>query len=123
MSTILTVCDTCKRENWTPEGNDTTDGEQLLDFVNHAAVDHPKVTIRRQSCLMGCDFACNVTMQGPGKISYVIGTFEPTQDAAEAILDFADKYTDSETGQVPYKTWPQGIKGHFRARIYPPEAE
>lgn len=69
---------------------------------------------------MGCDFACNVTLQNSDKISYAIGMFEPTQEAAEAILDYADKYIESETGQVPYRTWPQGIKGHFRARTYPP---
>jgi len=119
MSTILTVCDTCKREDWSADQNKQTDGEQLLDFVNHAAKGYPALTIRSHSCLMGCDFACNVTLQSPGKITYVIGTFEPSQEAADAILDYADKYRQSETGQVPYKTWPQGIKGHFRARVYP----
>ena len=119
MSTILTICDTCKREDWPREGTTKSDGEALLDLVNHAIVDQPELTVRSRSCLMGCDFACNVTLQAPGKINYVLGTFEPTEEAAEAILDYAKKYTESETGQVPYKTWPQGVKGHFRARIYP----
>lgn len=119
MSTILTICDTCKREDWSEEANEDTHGQQLLDLVNLAAKAYPELTIKSRSCLMGCDFACNVTLQSPGKISYVIGTFEPTQDAADAILDYASKYRESETGQVPYKTWPQGVKGHFRARVYP----
>jgi predicted metal-binding protein len=119
MSTILTVCDTCKRADWSEETHERSDGEQLLERINHAAIAYPGLTIRSRSCLMGCDFACNVTLQSEGKISYVIGTFEPTQEAADAILDYASKYTQSETGQVPYKTWPQGIKGHFRARVYP----
>ncbi len=119
MSTILTICDTCKRENWDPDKSEKTHGEELFDLVNRVTGANPELTVRRHSCLMGCDFACNVTLQAPGKITYVLGTFEPTEEAAEAILDYAGKYMASETGQVPYKTWPQGVKGHFRARVYP----
>lgn len=121
MSTILTVCDTCKREGWDPEINGKTDGEALAELVTAAARGQKTLTVRTRSCLMGCDFACNVTIQDPEKISYAVGMFEPTQDAAEAIVDYALKHAQSNTGQVPYRTWPDGIKGHFRARTYPPD--
>ncbi len=121
MPTILTVCETCKREDWDPESTEQTHGEQLADLVNHALMDSAELTFRTHACLMGCSFACNITLQSPGKIGYVLGMFEPNTEAAEAIVDFAHKYAASETGQVPYKTWPQGVKGHFRARMIPAE--
>lgn len=123
MSVIITVCNTCKREGWSPETHEKTDGEALAELVNHAAIGKNNLSIREFSCLMGCDFACNVTLQAGGKINYALGMFEPTREDAEAIVEYADKYDQSETGQVPYKTWPQGIKGHFRARVYPADAE
>lgn len=88
-------------------------------MVLQAKNPNSELTVKNHSCLMGCDFACNVTIQAHGKISYVIGEFEPSEQAADAIVDFATKYSQSETGQVPYKTWPEGVKGHFRARVFP----
>lgn len=70
---------------------------------------------------MGCDYGCNVTIQDSTKLSYVLGMFEPDSDAARAILEYAALHAKSDTGQVPYRTWPQGVKGHFRARILPAE--
>ena len=89
----------------------------MAALVETAAESVDSVEVRRHSCLMGCDFACNVAIQSEGKLNYVLGTFEPTKDAAEGIVEYACLYAESETGQVPYKTWPQAIKGHFRARL------
>ena len=89
----------------------------MAALVETAAKSVDSVEVRRHSCLMGCDFACNVAIQSEGKLNYVLGTFEPTKDAAEGIVEYASLYAESETGQVPYKTWPQAIKGHFRARL------
>ncbi len=117
--TTVTVCETCKRPGWDSTQSDDTDGAQLLAYVKNACADVTSVKIRSHPCLMGCDFACNVSIQSDGKIAYAVGTFEPTEDSAEAIVKFAELHAESETGQVPYKTWPQAIKGHFRARILP----
>jgi predicted metal-binding protein len=43
----------------------------------------------------------------------------PTGEGARIILDYFLKYLQSETGTVPYRTWPEGIKGHIIARIPP----
>ena len=123
MTTIITVCTTCKRKTDAAEDGGIPDGERLADSVELAARDRENVQVRRHNCLMGCDFACNVTIQDPTKISYAVGMFEPTCDAAEAIVDYAALHAESETGQVPYRTWPQGIKGHFRSRMLPVTAE
>ena len=42
------------------------------------------------------------------------------RDAAAAILDYAVHYAQSEHGRVPFKDWPQGVKGHFITRTPPP---
>lgn len=100
-----------------------TDGEKLAASVEKLAVGIESVRIRRHPCLMGCDFACNVSIQSEGKVAYAVGTFDPGTDAAEAIVEFAALHAQSETGVVPYRTWPQGIKGHFRSRILPVEPQ
>lgn len=119
MTTTITVCDTCKRPEFDPDTTETTDGERLLALIQAASKGVEGVNVRSTSCLMGCDFACNVSVQGPGKIGYAIGTFEPGEPQAEAIVEWARLHCESETGQVPYRTWPAEIKGHFRARLYP----
>ena len=118
MSTWITICDTCKRPGWDQTGMERTDGEALADLIEPRA-ETAGLRTRRVSCTMGCERACNIIVQGPGKIGYSIGTFEPTDDAAEAIVDFAAKHGTSDTGQVPYRDWPQGVKGHFVSRQLP----
>jgi predicted metal-binding protein len=116
--TVVTVCDTCKREGW-QAGQGTTDGEALAALVEAAAQDRPDVTVRRHSCLMGCAGACNVAIQGYGKIAYTLGRFDPTRETAEGIVAYAALHAESDTGQVPFRTWPVAIKGHFVTR-HPP---
>ena|SRR6056297_1871189 len=121
MTTWITICDTCKRENWTPETASRTDGEALAALIEDAPRD-ARLQLRRVSCLMGCNHGCNVAIQAAGKLSYTLGRFTPDEASAQAILDYAALHADSETGQVPYRQWPQGVKGHFVTR-HPPLPE
>ncbi len=125
MPTTITVCDTCKRENWDPATDPKTDGEKLAEMVEQAASGTEGVTVRRHSCLMGCDHGCNIAIQAEGKLNYVLGRFEPDQSSAEGIVGYAALHAQSDSGQVPYRTWPQAIKGHFVARlpVLPPASE
>ncbi len=124
MATWITVCDTCKRDGWETSGADTTDGEKLAVLVEAAGATAPDVKIRRVSCLMGCTGACNVAVQGVGKLNYTLGRFDPTEEAAQGIVEWASLHAASETGQVPYRTWPAAVKGHFVTRHPPlPEGE
>ena len=77
--------------------------------------------LQRIQCLMSCQRSCSAAMHEEGKYSYVFGDFLPDLTSAEALLDFVSGYQLSDTGQVPFKEWPQGIKGHFVARIPPIE--
>ncbi|MGS4946205.1 DUF1636 family protein [Meridianimarinicoccus sp. RP-17] len=117
-ATVVTVCDTCKRDGW-QAGHGPTDGERLAALVEAAAANRTGVTVRRHGCLMGCAGACNVAIQAAGKIAYTLGRFDPTPEAAEGIVTYAALHADSDTGQVPFRTWPAAIKGHFVTR-HPP---
>lgn len=84
-----------------------------------AAATGDGVKTRRFSCLMGCDRACNITIQAQGKLNYTLGEFTPDADAAKGIVEYALLHAKSASGQVPYRDWPQAIKGHFTTR-HPP---
>lgn len=119
MTTWITICDTCKREGWEDGDITHTDGELLAALVETAADGLTNVKTRRVSCLMGCTRACNVAIQGQGKLNYTLGAFTPTADAAAGIVTYAKAHADSDTGRVPYRDWPETIKGHFVTR-HPP---
>ena len=118
MTTTIFVCDTCRHSREDKIGPDgRTGGEVLADRVEALAADNPVLTVERQSCLMGCERHCNTAITAPGKLTYVLGMFTPSEASAEAIVEYAEKHAESETGRVPFKQWPQGVKGHFVARI------
>ena len=119
MPTIISICETCKREDWKEKGLKESDGFELAQLIEKSSVTEEKVITRRHSCLMGCDHGCNVTIQDNKKLSYVLGNFKPTSEDAEAIILYANLHANSTNGQVPYREWPQAIKGHFVARIPP----
>ena len=60
-----------------------------------------------------------MAIQSDGKLNYTLGSFDPAQEDAEGIVAYARLHAQSETGQVPYREWPQAIKGHFVTR-HPP---
>ena len=119
MTSWITICDTCKRDGWDAETAPGTDGEALAEKVEAAAKGVAGIRTRRVSCLMGCGHGCNVAIQAEGKLAYTLGRFEPDDAAAKAIVDYAALHAESETGQVPFRQWPQEVKGHFVTR-HPP---
>ncbi len=116
MTTWVTVCDTCKRSD-----NEQTplSGARLAALVEAAAEGESQVRVRRHGCLMGCARACNVTVQGPGKLGYTLAEFTPEPAVAEALVRWAAMHAESATGQVPYRDWPEAVKGHFVSRHLP----
>jgi len=123
MTTLITICDTCKHDDWEARGVETTDGAVFADLIEAAAAGKDAVKTRRHSCLMGCTRACNVAIQGPGKLNYTLGMFDPTPEAASAVVDYALLHSESDSGQVPYRQWPQEVKGHFVTRHPPMPAD
>lgn len=119
MTTWITICDTCKRDDWDASKQSKTDGELLAEKIEARVTGDTPIRTRRVSCMMGCQRACNIAIQGENKLAYVLGTFDPSNDDAQAIVEYAAAYDTSETGQVPYREWPQGVKGHFTSRTVP----
>ncbi|SLN17618.1 hypothetical protein AQS8620_00377 [Aquimixticola soesokkakensis] len=124
MTTWITICETCKRDDWAERGMTQSDGELLAEAIEASVAQDSAIRTRRVACTMGCERACNVIIQGAGKIGYSLGKFDGTPEDGAAIAQYARLHLASETGQVPFRTWPQGVKGHFVSRHLPvPQAE
>jgi len=117
--TAVVVCNTCRfsaEERETPDG---VRGGALLATALREAAAGSGVAIQEMPCLFNCTQHCSIHLRAPGKIGYVLGRFEPTAEAAQAIVDYAVTYAASEEGVVPYRQWPEGVKGHFIVRVPP----
>lgn len=119
--TTITVCTTCRQPELREAREGAPCGEALAAALHRAAANAPGVVVREVACLMGCNHGCNVTVAARGKMAYVLGAFAPGDEAAAAIVAYAAAHAESPSGVVPYRQWPQGVKGHFVARVPPPE--
>jgi predicted metal-binding protein len=120
----LVVCNTCR---FSAEDREDADGvrggARLAAAVRAAAQGDARVeglAIEEMPCLFNCSQHCSIHVRAPGKIGYVLGRFEPTEQSAQAIVDYLAEYLASEEGVVPYRRWPEGVKGHFIVRTPPP---
>lgn len=121
MTTTIFVCDTCSfSAEAKTDADGRTGGEILAALVERAAEGADGIEVRRQSCLMGCEHPCNTAIAAEGKLTYVLGRFSPDTGSAEAVVAYARLHRASESGQVPFKQWPAGVKGHFIARVPAP---
>ncbi|MFN3609310.1 MAG: DUF1636 family protein [Hyphomonas sp.] len=117
----IIVCSTCRLTQTERENEDGKRGGALLaEAIRAEAARRPEaIAIQDMPCLFACQRWCTVHLRAEGKISYVLGDFQPTPEAANAILDYFQHYVASEHGVVPYKNWPEGVKGHFITRSPP----
>lgn len=119
----VVVCNTCRvsaEERETAEG--VRGGAVLADALRALVAAEPRfadLAIEEMPCLFNCAQHCSIHVREAGKIGYVLGRFEPTAQAAQAILDYAVAYAASDEGVVPYRQWPEGVKGHFIVRVPP----
>lgn len=120
----VVVCTTCRHSADAREDEAGRRGGARLAAALHAvkAADprYDGVAVQEMPCLFACADFCTVHLRAPDKVSYVLGRFTPDTDAARAILDYAAAYAASDGGQVPFRDWPAGVKGHFIARTPPP---
>ena len=98
-------------------------GQRLAEALHATRAADPAyagIAVQEMACLFSCTEHCAVHLRAPGRIGYVLGRFAPDGEAARAILDVAVAHAASEEGQVPFRQWPQGVKGHFLVRVPPP---
>lgn len=120
----VVVCTTCRLSADRREDDGGRRGGALMaEAMRRMAQADPalaQVAVQEMACLFACQRHCVVHVRAPGKIGYVLGGFEPAEDHARAILEYARRHADSAEGVVPYGEWPDGVKGHFIVRT-PPE--
>jgi predicted metal-binding protein len=107
----IVLCNTCRRP----------DGETLIAHVKaeaeaRGACDFEVV---EQGCLWNCNRPCSVVFRDSARFSYVTGGHEATREQAVAILDWFAAHGASARGEVPFREWPQRMRGHFIARMPP----
>jgi len=119
----VVACNTCRMSKDSREDETgARGGARLVKALNDAKASDERyagIAVQEMPCLFACTDHCTVHLRAPGKVGYVLGRFTPDDDAARAILDYAVHYADSEHGRVPFKQWPQGVKGHFITRTPP----
>lgn len=119
----VVACSTCRWSATERNGPDGVSGGATLAAalrrVQASDPGYAGIAVQDMPCLFACGDACTVHLRGDGRIGYVMGRFSADEAAARAILDFARAYADSRTGQVPYREWPDGVKGHFLTRMPP----
>lgn len=106
------------------ESHGSTRGERLLAQLRASAAELPpdfELTLSSVRCLWSCARSCAVHVRSRGRHGYVLCELEPTEGHARALLDYAALYAQTPDGAVPFKTWPQALRGHFLCRL--PTAE
>lgn len=119
MTVTLTVCTTCKYKPLQPFDDEGKSGGLRLAEAIEAELGNRngKARVIRHECLWNCRNHCSVLIRSPGKPGYLVGRFEGEPSAAAAILDWTEAYAQSPEGKVPYRSWPEGMKGHFILNI------
>lgn len=122
MTQKLTVCTTCKFSAETAfDKNGKTGGETLKECLDLLAERrNQKIEIKGHECLWACKHSCTILLEDQTRTGYLAGNFKPDEESAEAILDWCAAHAKSEDGSVPFIEWPQGMRGHFIARLPKP---
>jgi predicted metal-binding protein len=118
----LVMCSTCRF----PDGRKTDDegrtGGQVMiaeTRAHLAETGRADVIVEEQACLWNCTQSCSVAIHDSARFSYITGRHVPSRAQAAAIVQWYDSHGASETGEVPFRQWPDAMRGHFIARIPP----
>jgi predicted metal-binding protein len=121
----LVLCNSCKFPDGRKVAEDgRTGGQTLIDALRSvlAGQGRSDVDVVEQSCLWNCTQSCSVAIRDSERFSYITGRHVATMEQAEAILQWFDKHGETTTGEVPFREWPDAMRGHFVARIPPVKA-
>ena len=119
----VVVCNTCRHSAASAEdAGGVRGGARLAEALRVLQASDPAyagIAVQEMPCLFACSDHCTVHIRAPGKIGYVLGRFVAGEDAARDILDYTTHHAASAEGRVPYRDWPEGVKGHFIVRVPP----
>src|ERR1043165_2241907 len=107
----IVACVTCGGAASAPDGR--TRGEHLLERLQAEAAGRgpgaPRISPVK--CLWACQESRSVLRRSERRVGYVIASREPSEEVARALLDYAESYTRTSDGAVPFRTWPPALKG------------
>jgi predicted metal-binding protein len=118
----VVLCSTCKFPDGRKLGDDgRTGGQTLIAALRAVLAEHGRgdVDVVEQACLWNCTQGCSVAIRDTERFSYITGRHVATREQAEAILAWFDAHGATATGEVPFREWPDAMRGHFIARIPP----
>jgi predicted metal-binding protein len=121
----LVFCNTCKFSDGRKTNEQGCSAGQILIAEMRALLadkGRSDVDVVEQTCLWNCAQSCSVAIRDSKRFSYITGRHVPTRAQAEAILAWFDAHGETETGEVPFRLWPDAMRGHFIARIPPVKA-
>lgn len=118
----IVMCTTCRysaEEKFGPDGR--SGGETLIAHMRAAMQERGQTDLglQTQACLWNCKRHCSVILRDDQRFTYFTGDHQPSREQAEAILDWFAAHGETETGEVPFRQWPDRMRGHFIARIPP----
>ncbi len=120
----IVICNSCRFPDGRKTGEDgRTGGQTLIDAMAAFLAEKQRSDVRvvEQTCLWNCTQSCSVVFRDSQRFSYVTGRHEATVEQAEAILQWFDAHGATARGEVPFRQWPQAMKGRFIARMPPEE--
>lgn len=120
----VVVCNSCRHSREAQsDAEGVRGGARLVAVLKQIKAAEPRyagIAVQEMACLFACQDHCTVHLRAPDKVGYVLGRFRGDEESARAILDYAVLHAASEHGRVAYALWPEGVKGHFIARVPPP---
>jgi predicted metal-binding protein len=118
MGVTILVCTSCRAPAEPDDAATAPAGHRLLAAVKEAAGNSAAAThIVGHECLWACRQGCTVLFRATDRTGYLAGRFVPGAQTARAIVDWAAAMARSVDGTVPWPEWPEGMKGHFLARL------
>jgi predicted metal-binding protein len=113
----IVACSTCGGAEREADGRSR--GEHLLTRLSAELAGRGDVAVSVTSvrCLWACKRSCAIMLRSAERVGYVIVDLAPNEASARALVDYAELYLATADGAVPYKAWPDALKGHFHCRI------
>jgi predicted metal-binding protein len=113
----IVACETCGGAEVEADGR--TRGAHLIDRLRSAlaARGDADVDVNTVRCLWACKRSCAVLLRSASRVAYVIVDLPPDDVSAQALLDYAQQYLQTEDGAVPLRLRPRPLSGHFLCRL------